>query len=170
MTGRKGMVGIVTFMGDAVMAKRAVVQTAGQAYVMKAKDIMKHLEDSADFQDICMSYTQTLIAQISQSAICNGLHSIDQRLCRYLLVVSDNMQSLEFTMLQSSISDVLGVRRESVSLAAAQLKSSGLIKYGRGKITILDQEGMLAKVCECYASFNEQYHRILARYSDEHNA
>ncbi len=170
MTGRQGMVGIVTFFGDSIMAKRAVVESAGQAYVMKAKDVEDHFAKSPDFEDICMSYTQTLIAQISQSAICNGLHSIEQRLCRYLLVVSDSIQGPGLVMTQTRISEVLGVRRESVSVTAAQLQNNGLIKYERGKITILDRKGLLATVCECYTSVRAQYDRILSKYISQHDA
>ena len=128
MTGRQGMVGIVTFIGDARMAKRAVVQRAGQAYRMTAEDVEKHFQRSPDFQDICMCYTQTLIAQISQSAICNRLHTVDQQICRYLLVSSDNLKTKSFEMTHEQMSKVLGVRRETISISAAQLQEQGLIE------------------------------------------
>ncbi|HEX3100932.1 MAG TPA: Crp/Fnr family transcriptional regulator, partial [Pyrinomonadaceae bacterium] len=132
MTGRQGMVGVVTFIGDARMAKRAVVQNPGQAYVLKADDVQKFFQEIPDFQDICMCYTQTLIAQISQSAICNRLHTIEQQICRYLLVNSDNLDSTTFKMTHARIATVLGVRRESVSVSARLLQDRGLIKYGAG--------------------------------------
>ena len=169
MTGRQGMVGIVTFIGDARMAKRAVVEVAGQAYVMKATDVERYFEEIHDFQDICMCYTQTLIAQISQSAICNRLHSIDQQLCRYLLFTSSNLESDTFKMTQTRMSNILGVRRESISVAATQLQNQGLIKYGRGEMEIVDGKGLLAAACECYQVVKEQYERILGKYIAQHD-
>ena len=168
MAGRQGMVGVVTFIGDSRMTKRAIVQSEGQAYRMKAKDIEDAFELCPDFQDICMCYTQTLIAQISQSAICNRLHSVEQQLCRYLLVNHDNLQTKTFSMTHEQISNVFGVRRESVSLAAAQLRDNGLIKYSRGKITILDRKGLLDAACECYEVVRDQYARILSKYISIH--
>ena len=169
MAGRQGMVGIVTFIGDSRMAKRAVVQREGQAYRMKATDVEKAFSEVGDFQEICMCYTQTLIAQISQSAICNRLHSVDQQLCRYLLVNYDNLQTKTFLMTHDQISNVLGVRRESVSVAAASLREGGLIDYSRGKITILDRKGLLAAACECYEVVKDQYDRILSKYISLHS-
>ncbi len=168
MTGRQGMVGVVTFIGDSRMAKRAVVQREGKAFRMKAKDVEDQFASCPDFHDICMCYTQTLIAQISQNAICNRLHSVGQQLCRYLLVNYDNLETETFSMTHEQISNVFGVRRESVSLAAAQLKDDGLIEYSRGKLTILDRKGMLDCTCECYEVVREQYDRILSKYIKIH--
>lgn len=170
MTGRQGLVGVVTFIGDARMAKRAVVMNPGQAYVMKAKDVEKYFEDIPDFQEICMLYTQTLLAQISQNVICNRLHPIDQQLCRLLLIISDNLQSTTIHMTHDRISNILGVRRESVSEAAAQLQDKGLIKYARGKIELLDRKGLLAAACECYEVVKDQYERILGKYISQHDS
>jgi len=169
MAGRQGMIGVVTFIGDARMAKRAVVQRAGQAYRMKAKDVERHFRSSPDFQDICMCYTQTLIAQISQSAICNRLHSVEQQICRYLLVSYDNLRTKSFKMTHEQVSRVLGVRRETVSLCAAQLQERGLIEYSRGNVTIVDRKGMMATTCECYEAVREQYKRILGKYISQHD-
>lgn len=169
MTGRQGMVGIVTFIGDARMAKRAVVQRNGKAYRMKAADVEKHFEKSPDFHDICMCYTQTLIAQISQSAICNRLHSVEQQFVRYLLVSYDNLRTKTFEMTHVQISSVLGVRRETVSLVAAGLRERGLIECSRGRITITDRKGLIASACECYEVVRDQYKRILGRYISEHD-
>jgi CRP-like cAMP-binding protein len=169
MTGRRGMVGIVTFMGDAIMAKRAVVQIAGGAYLMRANDVERHFAESVPFNDICLSYTQALIAQISQSVVCNQLHSIEQQLIRYLLVNSDNRRSNRFDLTHASIAEVLGVRRESVSVAARQLKDRGLIDYGRGKIEILDRKSLVATGCECFQVERDQYKRILSKYIAEHD-
>lgn len=168
MTGRKGMVGVVTFVGDSRMAKRAVVQRAGQAYRMKAADVEAQFESSPAFQDICMSYTQTLIAQISQSAICNRLHSLEQQICRYLLVSHDNLQTRTFQMTHAQIAAVLGVRRESVSLAARRLKDHGVIDYSRGEMTIANKRYLLSTACECYSVVKEQYDRILGKYISGH--
>lgn len=170
MTGRQGMVGVVTFVGDARMAKRAVVQHAGVAYRMKAKDVEKEFERCPAFQDICMCYTQTLIAQISQSAICNRLHSIRQQLCRYILVSHDNLRTKKLRMTHEQISNVLGVRRESVSSAALGLSDEGLMKYSRGNIMILDLQGLRDAVCECYGVVKEQYKRILGEYLSTHDS
>ncbi|WP_394808175.1 Crp/Fnr family transcriptional regulator [Nitrosomonas sp.] len=170
MTGRLGMVGIVTFIGDARMAKRAVVMNPGQAYVMKAKDVEKFFEEIPDFQGICMLYTQTLLAQISQNVICNRLHSIEQQLCRLLLIINDNLQTTTIHMTHGRISNILGVRRESVSAAAAQLQDEGLIKYTRGKIELLDRKGLLVAACECYEVVKDQYERILGKYISQHDS
>ena len=170
MTGRLGMVGIVTFIGDARMAKRAVVMNPGQAYVMKAKDVEKFFEEIPDFQGICMLYTQTLLAQISQNVICNRLHSIEQQLCRLLLIINDNLQTTTIHMTHGRISNILGVRRESISAAAAQLQDQGLIKYARGKIELLDRKGLLAVACECYEVVKNQYKRILGKYISQHDS
>lgn len=164
MTGRQGMVGVVTFIGDARMAKQAVVIIPGQAYVMKAKDVEKYFEEIPDFQEICMLYTQTLLAQISQNVICNRLHSIEQQLSRFLLIISDNLQTTTIHMTHDRISSMLGVRRESISAAAAKLQDEGLIKYARGKIELLDRKSLLAAACECYEVVKNQYKRILGKY------
>lgn len=170
MTGSQGMVGVVTFIGDARMAKRALVISPGQAYVMKAKDVEQYFEGIPGFQEICMLYTQTLLAQISQNVICNRLHSIEQQLCRFLLIVSDNLQTATIHMTHSRISNVLGVRRESVSAAAAQLQDNGFIKYTRGKIELLDRKGLMSTACECYEVVKDQYDRILGKYISRHDS
>jgi len=170
MTGRQGMVGIVTFIGDSRMAKRAVVQREGQAYRMKAVDVEDEFERCPDFHDVCLCYTQTLIAQISQSAICNRLHSVEQQICKYLLVTYDNLQTETFDMTHEQISNVLGVRRESVSVAAGQLRDNGLIKYTRGKLTMLDRKGLMGSACECYEVVKDQYDRILSKYIKTHGS
>ena len=170
MTGRQGMVGVVAFIGDGRMAKRAVVQTAGQAYCIKADDVEKYFSEIPEFREICMCYTQTLIAQISQSAICNRLHPVEQQIARYLLVCYDNLGVKTFNMTHARISDVLGVRRESISLAARNLKGRGLIKYGSGKLEILDLKGLRSAVCECYDVVRSQYNRILKEYRSHHKS
>ncbi len=170
MTGRQGMIGVVTFVGDARMAKRAIAQHAGVAYRMTAKDVEKEFARCPDFQDICMCYTQTLIAQISQSVICNRLHSIRQQLCRYILVSHDNLRTNKLHMTHEQISNVLGVRRESISTAALELRDERLIEYARGNVTILDLKGLRSSVCECYEVVKEQYDRILGKYISTHGS
>ncbi len=170
IAGRQGLLGVATFMSEARMPKRAVVQVAGQAYRMKADAVQAEFSHCGDFQDVCMAYTQMLIAQISQSAICNQLHSVEQRFCRYLLINHDHHQSEKFLMTHDQISNVLGVRRESVTLAAAALRDQGLIEYSRGKITLLDRKSMERAVCECYGVVKEQYDRILEKYLTTHEA
>ncbi|MBP6004578.1 MAG: Crp/Fnr family transcriptional regulator [Pyrinomonadaceae bacterium] len=170
MTGSQGMVGVVAFVGDARMAKRAVVQSPGRAYRMKAKAVEAEFARNPAFQDICMCYTQTLIAQISQSAICNRLHTIQQQLCRYLLVNHDNLRTKTLQMTHEQISNVLGVRRESVSAAASELRDAGLIETSRGKIKLVDIRGLETTACECYTVVREQYDRILSKYLKSHRS
>ena len=170
IAGRQALLGVATFMAEAQMAKRAVVQIAGQAYRMSAKAVKEEFSHCGDFQDVCMAYTQMLIAQISQSAICNQLHSVEERLSRYLLINDDHQQSNTFLLTHDQISNVLGVRRESVSLAASSLRDAGLIKYVRGKITLLDRKGLEGAVCECYSVVKEQYDRIIDNYLKSHDA
>lgn len=170
MTGRKGMVGVVTFMGDSRMAKRAIVHHAGKAYRMRAKDVEDQFDLCSYFHDICLCYTQTLLAQLSQNAICNRLHSVEQQVCRYLLNNHDDLQTDTFLMTHEQISNVLGVRRESVSVATASLRDGGWIKAQRGKITLLDRKRLEARACECFGVVQEQYDRILGDYAAKNRA
>jgi CRP-like cAMP-binding protein len=170
MIGRNGLVGIATFMGDADLSHRVVVGRAGGAYRMKGVAAMEEFSESGDFQDILMCYTQSLITQISQTAICNRLHSVDQQLCRWLLMNHDHQQTTTFLMTHDKISRLLGVRRESVSLAAAHLQERGLIEGSRGKITLLDRKGIEAVACECYKVVKDQYVRMLSKYVSIHGA
>lgn len=170
IAGRRGMLGVATFMSETLMPHRTVVQVAGQAYRMKADAVKSEFSECGDFQDICMAYTQTLLTQIAQTAICNKLHNIEQQFCRYILMNDDHQSSDTFLMTHEQISNVLGVRRESVSLAAAALRDQGLIKYSRGKITLLDRPGMERTVCECYAVVKDQYDRVMTKYLTSHDA
>jgi CRP-like cAMP-binding protein len=166
MTGKKGMVGVVTFIGDCRMSKRAVVEYAGQAYRAKAQDVEQLFAHSQVFQKMCLSYTQALIAHVSQNVICNRLHTVQQQLCRYLLVWQDNLTTDTFPMTHEQISKVLGVRRESVTFSASQLRDKGFISYMRGEITIIDRKALLAEACECYEAVNQQYERIFCNLYD----
>jgi CRP-like cAMP-binding protein len=166
--GRQGLVGIATFMGEANLSNRVVVQREGGAYRMKGADVMSEFSESGDFQDILMCYTQSLITQISQTAICNRLHSVDQQLCRWLLMNHDHQQTTVFLMTHDQISNLLGVRRESVSLAASHLQERGMIECSRGKIKMLDRRGIERVACECYEVVREQYDRMLSKYVKIH--
>ncbi|MGE3465691.1 MAG: Crp/Fnr family transcriptional regulator [Pyrinomonadaceae bacterium] len=169
MTGRQGMVGVVTFIGDAKMAKRAVVQNAGRACRISGKEIERLLKESEALKDICLSYTQALLAQISQNAICNRLHSVDKQVSRYFLSTYDCLGTRQFTVTHMQIANTLGVRRETVSVAARELQDQGLIEYSRGNLKILDRPGLMAVTCECYDAVREQYKRILKDYISEHD-
>jgi CRP-like cAMP-binding protein len=168
MIGRQGLVGIATFMGEASLSNRVVVQRAGVAFRMRGADVMEEFSESGDFKDILMCYTQSLITQISQTAICNRLHTVEQQLCRWLLMNYDHQQTTTFIMTHDQISRLLGVRRESVSLAASHLHERGLIECTRGKITMLDRDGILAVACECYEVVKTQYDRMLSKYITIH--
>lgn len=168
--GRQGLVGIATFMGEANLSNRVVVQRSGGAFRMKGIDVMSQFSESGDFQDILMCYTQSLITQISQTAICNRLHSVDQQFCRWLLMNHDHQGTITFLMTHDQIANLLGVRRESVSLATAHMQDAGWIKCTRGRITLLDRKGIEASACECYEVVREQYDRMLSKYVRIHGA
>ena len=168
MTGRQGLVGVSTFMSGASMATRAVAYRGGEAYRMKAGDVKDEFGECGDFQDICMYFTETLIVQISQSAICNRIHSVDQKLCRFLLYIHDHQASGLFLLTHEQIAQVLGVRRESVSVAAAHLQELGLIRYSRGKIELISRKRMENAACECYHVETEHYNRVLGKYIAKH--
>ncbi|MBP6004577.1 MAG: Crp/Fnr family transcriptional regulator [Pyrinomonadaceae bacterium] len=168
MIGRNGLVGIATFMGDADLLHRVVVERSGSAFRMKGSDALEEFSESGDFQDILMCYTQSLITQISQTAVCNQLHSVDQQLCRWLLMNHDHQQTSVFLMTHDQIASLLGVRRESVSLAASHLQDRGLIKCTRGKIELVDRDGLEASSCECYGIVKMQYDRMLSKYIKAH--
>lgn len=169
MTGRQGMVGVVTFIGDAQMAKRAIVQNAGRACRIDGEVLEKLIKESEAIEDICMSYTQALLAQISQNAICNRLHSVDKQVSKYLLSTYDCLGTRQFAVTHMQIANSLGVRRETVSVAAGELQDQGLIKYSRGRLKILDRPGLMATTCECYEAVREQYKRILKDYISDHD-
>jgi CRP-like cAMP-binding protein len=171
--GRQGLVGVCIYMGDPHMADRAVVFRAGVAYRMKAREVTDEFSDCGDFQDMMMCYTQTVVAQISQSSLCNRLHNVEQQLCRLLLIAHDHQLGDEvgqdtILMTHEQMSCILGVRRESVSLAAAALKDKGIIEYARGHITLLDRNLLEDGACECYGVENEHYKRILGQYIRHH--
>jgi CRP-like cAMP-binding protein len=164
MAGNDGLVGISLFMGGSTTPNRAVVQSAGNAYRLKARELKFEFHLSGEFQNILLRYTQYLMTQISQTAVCNRLHSVEQHLCRWLLINHDLLQTNKLIMTHDLIANMLGVRREGVSIAAGNLQKKGLIKYVRGTITILDRKGLETAVCECYQVVKEEYDRLLGKY------
>jgi CRP-like cAMP-binding protein len=161
VVGDEGMVGIALFMGGGTTPSRALVQSAGQAFRLPGKALKKEFERHTGFQHLLLRYTQALITQMSQTAVCNRHHSVDQQLCRWLLLSLDRLSTNELTMTQELIANMLGVRREGVTEAAGKLQALGLISYSRGRITVLDRAGLEAQVCECYAVVKKEYDRLL---------
>lgn len=161
VVGKDGLVGIAIFMGGDTTPNRAVVQSAGDTLKIRA-DLMKdEFTRGGRFHNLCLRYTQALITQISQTAVCNRLHSVDQQLCRWLLLSHDRLPSDRLIMTQDLISNMLGVRREGVTHAAKRLQKAGYISYVRGDMTILNREGLEASVCECYEVVRTEYERLL---------
>jgi CRP-like cAMP-binding protein len=161
MAGNEGLVGVALFMGGDTMPNRAVVQSAGRAVRMRAKVLQEEFALGGAFQRLLLRYTQALLTQMSQTAVCNRLHEIEQQLCRWLLLSHDRLDSDELVMTQELIANMLGVRREGVTAAAGRLQERGLISYVRGRIQILDRRGLEAAVCECYKVVKDEYDRLL---------
>jgi len=161
VVGNEGIVGIALFMGGESMPNRAIVQSAGRAYRLDGAALRLEFSRSGAFQHLLMRYTLSLFSQMAQTAVCNRHHSVDQQLCRWLLLSHDRLCGDELIMTQELIADMLGVRREGVNEAAGKLQSSGLIRYSRGRITILDRPGLEARVCECYAVVKKEFNRLL---------
>ena len=161
LTGNDGVVGIALFMGGGTMPNRAVVQSAGAAIRMKVKVLQDEFAMGGKFQQLLLRYTQALITQISQTAVCNRLHSVEQQLCRWLLLSHDRVKSDELIMTQELIADMLGVRREGVTVAAGRLQDEGAISYVRGHIKILNRQKLEESVCECYRVVKDEFDRLL---------
>jgi CRP-like cAMP-binding protein len=161
VVGNEGVVGISLFMGGASTPSRAVVQSAGEGFRLKADLLMQEFNRAGPVMHLLLRYTQALITQMAQTAVCNRHHSLDQQLCRWLLLSLDRLRSDEIVMTQELIANMLGVRREGVTEAAGQLQQAGLIRYRRGRITVLDRAGLEARVCECYAVVKKEYDRLL---------
>lgn len=164
IAGNNGLIGYAIFMGGETTSSRAIVQIAGDAVRLKADDAKKVFAKGGIFQDILLRYTQSLITQISQTAVCNRLHSVEQQLCRWLLINHDQLPSNKLVMTQELIANMLGVRREGVSVAATHLQELGVIKYSRGTISILDRKKLEAEACECYQVVMDEYDRLLGEY------
>ena len=161
VVGFEGMLGVAIFLGGDTTPNRAVVQSAGTAYKMDVQALRDKFEIGGALQLLLLRYTQALITQISQTAVCNRLHSVEQQLCRWLLLSHDRLHSDKLIMTQDLISNMLGVRREGVTMAAQHLKDRGLISYVRGTITVRNRLGLEAAVCECYQVVKTEYDRLL---------
>ncbi len=161
VVGNEGIVGISLFMGGESTTSRAVVYSAGQAYRLNAQFLQREFSRCAPLMSLLLRYTQALITQMSQTAVCNRHHSIDQQLCRWLLLSLDRLPSHELMMTQELIASMLGVRREGVTAEALKLQTAGLIRYVRGHITILDRVGLEQRSCECYAVVKKESDRLL---------
>jgi CRP-like cAMP-binding protein len=161
ITGNEGLVGIYLFMGGDSAPSQAVVQSAGYGYRLKASILKKEFALGSKLQYLGLRYTQALVGQMAQTAVCNRHHSLEQQLCRWLLMCLDRLQGKEVIMTQDLIASMLGVRREGVTEAAGQLQADGLIRYRRGHITVLDRLGLEKRVCECYAVVKKEFARLL---------
>jgi CRP-like cAMP-binding protein len=161
VAGNEGLVGVALFMGGNTVPNRAVVQSAGDALRMTTKMLQNEFARGRTFQRLLLMYTQALMTQMSQTAVCNRLHTVEQQLCRWLLLSHDRLDTDELVMTQELIANMLGVRREGVTMAARQLQDQGLISYVRGRIRILDRSGLEAAVCECYSVVKDEYDRLL---------
>lgn len=161
IVGRDGVVGIAVFMGGDTTPNRAVVRNAGDAMRLALRPFRDEFRRIGDLHRLLLLYTQSLLTQMSQTAVCNRLHSVEQQLCRSLLLSHDRLGSDDFVMTQEQIAGTLGVRREGVSVAAHRLQNAGLIRYRRGHITILDRRGLEVKVCECYGVVKTECDRLL---------
>ncbi|ANG62706.1 Crp/Fnr family transcriptional regulator [Marinobacterium aestuarii] len=161
VVGNEGIIGIALFMGGETMPNRAVVQSAGHAYRLPGQLLKQAFQDSIALQHLLLRYTQALLTQMAQTAVCNRHHSLDQQLCRWLLLSRDRLPSDELLMTQELIANMLGVRREGVTEAAGKLQAADLIRYQRGHISILDRAGLEARACECYGVVKHEYDRLL---------
>ncbi|WP_168013040.1 Crp/Fnr family transcriptional regulator [Halomonas salinarum] len=162
VVGVEGIVGISLFMGGETTPSRAVVQNAGSAYRLKGQLLKDEFGRATTLQYRLLHYTQALITQMSQTAVCNRHHSLDQQLCRWLLLSLDRLPTNELVMTQELIANMLGVRREGVTESAGKLQRAGLISYHRGRISILDRPGLEERVCECYSVVKKEYDRLLS--------
>jgi CRP-like cAMP-binding protein len=161
VVGHEGLIGISLFMGGQSTTSRAVVQSAGHGFRLKASLLMQEFNRAGPVLHLLLRYTQALISQMTQTAVCNRHHSLDQQLCRWLLLSLDRLASNELVMTQELIANMLGVRREGVTEAAGNLDRAGLIRYQRGRITVLDRPGLERRTCECYAVVKKEYDRLL---------
>ena len=161
VVGNEGAVGISLFMGGQTTPSRAVVQSGGDGFRLRAAVLMEEFNKGGPVLHLLLRYTQALITQMAQTAVCNRHHSLDQQLCRWLLLSLDRLNSNQLVMTQELIANMLGVRREGVTEAAGRLQQAGLISYRRGQITVLNREGLEQRSCECYAVVSKEYERLL---------
>ncbi|MEN3365056.1 MAG: hypothetical protein V7606_2330 [Burkholderiales bacterium] len=160
--GNEGILGVSLFMGGETTPSRAVVQTGGHGYRLKAHILKEEFDRAGTVMRLLLRYTQALMTHMSQTAVCNRHHSVEQQLCRWLLLTLDRLPSNELTMTQELIANMLGVRREGVTEAAGKLQSYGFISYRRGHITVVDRAGLEGNVCECYAVVKKEFARLLS--------
>ena len=161
VVGNEGLVGVSLYMGGGSTPSRAVVQSEGGGFRLKAKIMKDEFDRAGPVLHLLLRYTQALITQMSQTAVCNRHHTLDQQLCRWLLLSLDRLQGNELVMTQELMANMLGVRREGVTEGAVKLQQAGLIKYSRGHISVLDREGLEKRSCECYAVVKKEYDRLL---------
>jgi CRP-like cAMP-binding protein len=161
VVGNEGLVGIALFMGGETTPSRALVQSAGYAFELKGEVVKREFGRAGALQHLLLRYTQALITQMSQTAVCNRHHTLEQQLCRWLLLSLDRLASNELSMTQELIANMLGVRREGVTQAAGKLQAQGLIHYSRGHITVIDRPGLESHACECYAVVKKEFDRLL---------
>jgi CRP-like cAMP-binding protein len=163
VVGNEGLIGIALFMGGETTPSRAIVQSAGHAYQLIGQLLKDEFHRNGELQLLLLRYTQALITQMAQTAVCNRHHSVDQQLCRWLLLSLDRLSSTQLTMTQELIANMLGVRREGVTEAAGKLQKLGVIEYSRGQITVLDRPKLEQLCCECYAVVKKESDRLLPR-------
>ena len=161
VVGNEGIVGISLFMGGESTPSRAVVQSAGHGFRLNAQTMKDEFNRAGPVLHLLLRYTQALITQMAQTAVCNRHHSLDQQLCRWLLLSLDRLQGNDLVMTQELIANMLGVRREGVTEAALKLQKVGLIRYARGRISVLNRAGLEQRTCECYAVVKKEYDRLL---------
>lgn len=161
VVGNEGILGIALFMGGGTTPSRAVVQSAGHGYRLQAAFLKDEFNRAGPMLHLLLRYTQALITQMAQTAVCNRHHTVDQQLCRWLLMSLDRLSSNELFMTQELIANMLGVRREGVTEAAGKLQSAGLIHYRRGHITVVDRSGLESRACECYQVVKKEFGRLL---------
>jgi CRP-like cAMP-binding protein len=161
IVGNEGLIGVALFMGGRTMPNWAVVQSAGYAYRLRGTLLQQEFNRYGALHHLLLRYTQALITQMAQMAVCNRHHSVDQQLCRWLLLTLDRLPSNQLFMTHELIANLLGVRREGVTGAAGKLQRAGLIQYSRGHITVLDRPGLEARVCECYEVVKKEFERLL---------
>ena len=165
LVGNEGMLGVALFMGGEIALSRAVVQSAGFAFRLDAAALNDEFNRAGTLQRLLLRYTQALLTQMAQTAACNRHHAVDQQLCRWLLLMLDRLPTNEVAMTQDLIAKMLGVRREGVTEAAGNLQRAGLIRYLRGRISVLDRPGLEARVCECYSVVKREFDRLLAGFA-----
>jgi len=161
VVGNEGLVGVSLFMGGDSTNSRAVVQSSGYGFRLKSEAMKEEFDRAGTAMQLLLRYTQALLTQMLQTAVCNRHHTLDQQLCRWLLLSLDRLEGNELVMTQELIANMLGVRREGVTKAAAELQAAELIKYSRGHITVLDRPALEKRACECYAVVKKEYDRLL---------